>query len=284
MEQQIIGELFTNVLAAAKALGIEDDFTRRVAHARERLLGPQVGQDGRLLEWAREFGEAEPHHRHVSHLFALHPGRQISRRTPDWFEAARKSLLGRGDEGTGWSMAWKINFWARLHDGDHALKLVRNLIRVVETQGFRYDGGGGVYANLFCAHPPFQIDGNFGGAAGIAEMLLQSHVPASPDTELPYELHLLPALPKAWRQGSVTGLRARGGFEVDLTWQEGELATASLRSQVSQRCRVRARLPVHIWSRERLNFRSPEPGVVEFDLKKGRSYTLEAGAAARRHL
>jgi alpha-L-fucosidase 2 len=229
MDQEIVWDHFTNLLEAAATLGSDDDLVRQVRSARERLAWPGIGSDGRLLEWAEEFREAEPEHRHVSHLFALYPGRQISpRTTPELGRAACQSLLGRGDGGTGWSMAWKICFWARLGDGDLALRLLKNLLCPAQHQ----PSGAGVYPNLFCAHPPFQIDGNLGGAAGIVEMLLQSHDGS---------IALLPALPRDWATGSVTGLCARDGFEVDLAWRDGELTEATLLASLSRRATIRYR-------------------------------------------
>jgi len=267
MEQEIIWDLFRNVEDASAALFIRDSFTQRVHEARDRLLLPRVGSDGRLMEWAHEFGESEPHHRHVSHLFALHPGSQITSATPEWFAAARRALEGRGDGGTGWSMAWKVNFWARLHDGDHALKLLRNLLNLVETSGFRYDGGGGVYANLFCAHPPFQIDGNFGGSAGVMEMLVQSHAG---------EINLLPALPHEWAAGSVRGLRARGGFEVDINWNEGRLASGSILAEQGGVARVRVPNAVKVEAPYPLQIKQIEPLVFEFRARAHERYRLVA--------
>jgi alpha-L-fucosidase 2 len=223
MDNQILRELFTNIEIAASILRIDKLFADALSDIESKLKPTMAGEEGRVMEWLEDYKEADPRHRHTSHLYGLHPGNDPFFTTEDGKNAARKTLIARGDESTGWSMAWKVLFWSRLQDGEHAYKLLRNLLKPAITADKRHRGG--TYPNLFGAHPPFQIDGNFGGSAGIAEMLLQSTY-TTPDR--PVNVSLLPALPKAWKTGSFEGLRTRGGGVVSAKWEDGVLQYASV--------------------------------------------------------
>ena len=257
MDHSILRFLLASTAAAAEILDVDAEFRSELRALCARIAPHHIGQHGQLQEWLEDEDDPLDQHRHVSHLWGLHPGEEITADTPDLFAAARQSLLFRGDGGTGWSRGWKINFWARLLDGDHAHLMLSNFLHLCGSRNPGYRGGG-VYPNLLCAHPPFQIDGNFGAASGIAEMLLQSHVKCGAGP-MDYRIDLLPALPGAWSTGRVTGLRARGGFEVDLAWQAGALTEARLRSLLGR--------PVVVRCGDR---------EVRFETQPGRVYDLAA--------
>lgn len=235
MDMQICRETFDYTIAAARILKIDQPFADSLTVIRKQLAPLQVGAEGDINEWLEDWKDGERMHRHVSHLYGLHPYDEITPwEEPAMAAAARKTLEQRGDGGTGWSKAWKINFWARLGDGDHAALLLKQLLKPIGMmEDMNYGNSGGTYANLFCAHPPFQIDGNFGGAAGIAEMLLQSH-------GIDEVIRLLPALPSAteWQEGEVNGFRARGGFAVDFSWSQGKVSKAAITALKTGNCKL----------------------------------------------
>lgn len=264
-DQQIVYDLLTNYIEAAQTLGIDAAYRTRVSEMRKRLLGPKIGSWGQLQEWETDRDNPTDQHRHVSHLFAVHPGRQIApMSTPELAAAAEVSLTARGDGGTGWSKAWKISFWSRLLDGDHAYKMLSELLK------------NNIAANFYDLHPPFQIDGNFGASAGVAEMLLQSHNRsgmADDRTLAPFEIHLLPALPSAWPDGSATGLRARGGFVVDIEWRDGKLTEATIHSTIGGPCVVRSAVPIQV---EQTQTSSTAAETSAFESVAGEQYSISA--------
>jgi len=268
MDMSIIRDLFSNLIDASEALQTDEAFRDTLQRAKSKLYPLHVGKKGNLQEWYKDWEDEDPQHRHISHLFGLFPGREISPLIdPKFADACKRTLEIRGDGGTGWSKAWKINVWARLLDGNHAYKLLRELLKLTGQGSVDMHNAGGTYANLFCAHPPFQIDGNFGGLSGMTEMLLQSQQEA---------IQLLPALPDNWSQGTVRGLVARGGFEIDMDWNKGKLGQATIKSRNGGPCRLRVLQPMKGMGGLQLTA-LPGDGhgyLYTFDTAPGKTYVL----------
>lgn len=251
MDHQIIRGLFQACIESSAILNVDQAFAQKLKELKSKIAPNQIGRAGQLQEWMTDIDDTTSHHRHVSHLWGVYPGEEITpSKTPELLEAAKKSLGFRGDDGTGWSLAWKINYWARFLDGDHAYTMIQKLFNPIMDASVK-KGGGGSYPNLFDAHPPFQIDGNFGGAAGILETLVQSHLG---------EIHLLPALPSALPKGHVSGLVTRGAFELEIGWKNSQLTTVKIKSRTGGKCVVRYK-----------------DKVVTVPTEKGKTYQLDGG-------
>jgi alpha-L-fucosidase 2 len=237
MDNQIIFDVLSNALRASELLNAPQSYRDSLSNVISRLAPMQIGRHNQLQEWLEDLDNPKDHHRHISHAYGLFPSNQISPYThPLLFQAVKNTMLQRGDEATGWSIGWKVNLWARLLDGNHALKIISNMLKLLPSDELKKEyPQGRTYPNLFDAHPPFQIDGNFGLAAGVAEMLMQSHDGA---------LHILPALPEAWSEGSVKGLVARGGFVVDIAWSGAQVEEVSVLSRLGGNLRLRSYVPL----------------------------------------
>ncbi|MGZ3755543.1 MAG: glycoside hydrolase family 95 protein [Mucilaginibacter sp.] len=266
MDMGIIRDLFDNLIEASKIFGVDAAFRDTLISKKAKLIPYQIGSKGQLQEWFKDYESPDPHHRHVSHLYSVYPGNEISiSKTPDLAAAAKRSLELRGDESTGWSLAWKVNLWARLLDGNHAYRLYRDLLRLTGKSSYNYSEGGGLYNNMFDAHPPFQIDGNFGGTSGLAEMLLQSQ---------DGNVHLLPAVPDAWATGEVRGLVARGGFVVNIKWENREINRATIFAKKGGVCRVLSAMPLSVKNLNIYAVKTVDGYETTIHTKKGNSYQL----------
>lgn len=272
MDNQMLYELFTNTKTAASILECDTEFADSCIATRDKLPPMQIGRYGQLQEWLEDWDNPQDQHRHLSHLYGLFPGCTVTTETPELLNAAKTSLNHRGDPATGWSMGWKVCLWSRLLDGDRALKLIKTQLSLTDSNGTSYDGSGGTYPNLFDAHPPFQIDGNFGCTAGIAEMLLQSHDGT---------VHLLPALPSEWKTGEITGLVARGGFVVDMEWDSNRLKKTGIISRHGGDLILKSKVPLSLTDGTKLT--SVDLGNAKTDENNYYTYLISTAKNAKYH-